>query len=328
MALKSNHPTRYKILGIGSACVDLLFRVDDAFLLDNKILKGDSISTSWPHFSSVLEICKRDGLAPIMTTGGSAANTLKGLAKLGNATAFYGTKGNDDLGVFLEHELAKTGIHPILNILEMPTTQIAVFVTDDHQRSFLCCPGASRLAPTIPLLPTLFEHVELVHIEGYMLDELGIPYVETLMATAKEFGAAVSIDMGCPRIAHHYSAELLRLIKTYVTITFANEQEVKAILGMPPQEGCAAIAQLCPIAAIGVGKDGCWVAAKNDLFKCDGIKVEAVDTTGAGDLFASGFLHYYLKGKPLKECAAFANRLGGTVVKYIGAEIPESEWIF
>jgi len=316
----------YDILGVGSACVDMVYRVDDDFLQSIGIKKGDGQRAEWDIFSSVIEKCKTRGYTPLISTGGSASNTIKGLASLGNSAAFYSKVGNDEFGAFCRKTYHKLGIKTLLTTSDLPTTQIAVFVTEDHQRTFLSFSGASSLMPEDPLTSQNFENVRLMHIEGYLLDELSIPYVEKVMTLAKSQKAIVSLDLGCPRIAKTFSAEILHLLKTAVDIVIGNANEVQELVNLPQKDGCAALAKYGPITIVLNGKDGCWVGHNNEVFSSPATKVDVIDTTGAGDLFACGFLHGYLKGYNLPDCAWLGNLLGGAAVSTLGAEIPDHKW--
>lgn len=195
----------------------------------------------------------------------------------------------------------------------------------DLQRTFLSFAGAGHSITTQDIDEDSFKNTRLVHIDGYMLEN--IPVVEKAMQCAKAQGALVSIDMGCLRIATMFSSEILRLLSTYADIAFANEDEIQALVGMPAAEGCAELSHYCPTAVVLIGKQGCWVGSKGTILHSPARKVKAIDTTGAGDLFAAGFLHGYLKGYAIDDCAWLGNLLGGTVVSVLGAEIPEDKWV-
>lgn len=323
--MKQPAPT-YQVLGFGSACVDLLFRIDERILKELHINKGDGRRLSWEDFSTTLKKCASYGYEPTLATGGSSANTIKGLKSLGNPVAFYGKRGQDPLGTYFQDNLKNLDITTLLSLADIPTSQIAVFVTEDHQRSFLSFAGANHLMDQEPLENSLFKGVRLVHIEGYMIDELPLTYVQKIMQMAKQHCALVSLDMGCPRIAKTYKNEILELIESYVDITFANQDEIHALLNLSPEKGCQTLAQLGCIATIGVGADGCWTASQEDCLHSPAIQVNPIDTTGAGDLFASGFLHALLHGANLATCAHLGNVLGGTAVTVFGAEIPAHKW--
>lgn len=314
----------YHILGLGSPCVDLLYRVDDNFLKELSLSKGNEKKVSWEIFSSVLKKCAQLEYKPFIRTGGSCSNTIKGLASLDNATAFLGKIGQDELANFYKKAISPFKIVPLLLTSSVPTTQIAVFVTEDRERTFLAFPGAGYQISDTDLHPKMFENVRLIHIEGYLLDKYSV--VEKAMQLAKAAGAKVSLDLGCIDIVQRYQEDIIRLLKAYVDIVFANEEETKALLGLAPEEGCTLLSSYCRVAVVLAGKKGCWVGFKETAFHSPAVLVETVDTTGAGDLFACGFLHGYLNEYTLEQCAWLGNLLGGTVVTVIGAEIPSSLW--
>lgn len=312
------------ILGIGSPCVDLVFRVDNAFLQKLDVNKGDEKTATWEKFSRILEACATQGYSPLIAVGGSAANTIRGLAHLKHQASFLGKIGQDTLGeLYLEKHKA-LNIHSLIVQDKTPTTQIAVFVTEDFQRSFLAFLGAGTQLNAGDLNLNLFQGVRHVHIEGYMLDNGTL--VEQATRLAKQAQATVSLDLGCLRIVEKYRNTIVKLLQSSVDIVFANENETRSLVQSSDESGAKALGQYCPIAVVLGGEKGCWVAAKGNIIHSPALKVKVVDTTGAGDLFAAGFLHGFLKGYTLEACAVFGNVLGGTVVSVVGAEIQQHQW--
>lgn len=313
------------VIGIGAPIVDIIYRVDNEFLKDNALRKGDSqIAETWERFDLVIKNAEVNGYAPTVNTGGSCSNTIKGLAALDNQTAFFGKIGNDVYGDYYKGKIAALGIKPLLIASPIPTSQVTVYITEDHQRSFLSYFGAGQAITADEIDTAMFEEAPLVHFEGYLLDDL--VFTEKAMKLAKERGCKISLDLGCIRIVKSYGKEILRLVKNYVDIVFSNEDEIKTLLNQSPKEGCKTMANICPIAIVQIGKDGCWVCSEGEVFSSRALVVKAIDTNGAGDLFASGFLHGYMKGWDLRECAWLGNLLGGTVVTVTGAEIPNEMW--
>lgn len=322
--LSANH---YEVLGVGSPIVDVIYCVDDEFLKATALNKGDGHSTTdWEVYANILDQCAARKYQSKLATGGSSSNTIKGLASLNNTTAFLGKIGSDSLGSFYTASISQLHIKLLLPPAPIPSSQVAVFVTQDHQRTFFSYSGAGLLLPEEKLQASMFKNVRVVHFEGYLFDELSFSYVEEVMRLAKSEGAIITLDIGCARIAKKYAAEIPGLLKDYVDIIFANESEVKALLELPPNEACIALSQLCRIAVVLIGKEGCLVGTEEGYIHSPGIKVDAIDTTGAGDLFASGFIHGYLKGYDLSDCAWIGNLLGSTVVTTLGAEIPADKW--
>ena len=261
---------------------------------------------------------------PIVTTGGSCANTIKGLASLGQRSALAGKMGRDPMGKLFLEKFEKYGVVPLIVYSDTPTAQVASLITPDHQRTFRCFPGAGNEFTEEDLIPELFQGVRLVHIEGYAFYNQSL--AERSMQMAKEAGALVSLDLGSFELVKKFKGKLLELIPAYVDIIFANEDETRVLTGLGPEEGCDLLRQMCQATVILIGKDGCWIGSPDEKCLCPAIAANVIDTTGAGDLFASGFLHGFLEGCTLKECGRYGNLTGGTVVQYKGAEIPDHKW--
>lgn len=172
--------------------------------------------------------------------------------------------------------------------------------------------------------PTHFKGVKLVHIEGYTLLTPGLTH--QAMEYAKQAGAAISLDMGSFEVIQSCKELLLELIEKYVSIIFANEEEAYTLTGMGPQGACQKLRSLCDVAVVMMGEKGCCAGDKTGHSFYPAYPVKPVDTTGAGDLFASGFLHGFLAGKTIEDCAKFGAITGGTVVQHVGAEIPSDVW--
>ncbi len=320
----------YDVIGVGSPCVDMIYQVDDTFLHTIALKKGDSqYAESWEQFSSALDKGHLLGYHAKMATGGSASNTIKGLAQLDHDTAFLGKVGRDPSGSFYTQMAQDLRIHlPLEHAQEPATLQIAVFVTEDQQRTFLSYRSSGSFLSPDNLSPALFEKAGLVHFEGYTLNECSLEFLETAMTLAKASGALISFDTGCMRIAQSCSKDILYFLKNYVDVVFANESEIEALLGMPYPEASKQLAKICPISVVLLGEKGALVSQGEKQFYAPAREVNAIDTTGAGDLFIAGFLHGYLKGYELQDCAWIGNLIGSTVVSYTGAEIPPDEWDF
>lgn len=310
------------VLGIGAPCIDIMLLVEDEFLETIPGKKGGSLQIEWTTFSKILE--RSEVRHPLIITGGSCSNTIKGLASLGQRSALFGKIGRDKMGQHFLNNVVPIGVMPWLIASDTPTAQVACFVTPDRQRTFRCFPGAGNELTEEDLFPELFEGVKLVHVEAYAFYNGSL--ATRAMQLAKEAGAIVSLDLGCFELVEHFRHTILGLLPDYVDIIFANEDEIYALTGLGPRAGCNKLKQMCPIAVVSVGENGCWVGSGEKIFHSPAFPIEVVDTAGAGDLFASGFLHGYLEGCSLKECARYGNLAGSAVVGTCGAEIPTTQW--
>lgn len=318
----NNFASQYEILGIGAPIIDILLPVEEACLCHLNALKGGGTQVDWNCFENILKTANVEN--PQIATGGSCSNTIKGLASLQDNCAILGKIGEDDLGQIYLNNIKSIGVTPLFICSKTPTAQVAVLITPDFQRTFRCFPGAGNELVGDDLTPEMFEGVRHVHLEGYAFYNGDL--VSRALKMAKEAGATVSIDLATCEVVGQFRDQMLDLIPKYVDIVFANEYEAKALTGLPPEEACDQIRQMCPISVVLIGKNGCWVGSNEGKTHCPGIPVTVKDTTGAGDLFASGFIHGFLQGRSYETCAYFGNLLGSTVVTVMGAEIPQDMW--
>ncbi len=313
------HP--YRILGVGAACIDLLVPVEEEFL---KYVPGEKGGAQAIDIEKLNQIIFLSGTKPQVVTGGSCANTIKGLANLGEKCSFLSYIGTDALGEHFSNYTKSLGITGLFSFSSLPTARVLCLITPDGQRTMRFFAGASQEMSNLYLDSSYFKSVQLVHIDSYSLRNGDM--VARVMQSAKEAGATISIDLSSFEIVHEYSHTLSELLPHYVDIVFANKDETKAMTGLNPYEGCQRLQESCSIAVVLMGKEGCLVGHNNHIFHTPTLPAKVIDTTGAGDLFASGFLYGYQQGYSLEECAKLGNRLGSAIVEIKGAELPEDKW--
>lgn len=312
---------QYDVLGIGAPCIDIILPVDDEFLQAHQLQKGASIPVDWEFFRQLLTEgnCQEEHIA----TGGCTSNTLKGLARLGQSCQFFGKIGSDAVADKVIETMEAHGIATKFLPAVAASQQVLGFITPDHERSFCVHHGAANELSEADLYPELFENVKMVYIEGYQLPNGQL--VEMAIKMAKAAGAQVCLDLGTHLLVNSYKDRLYQILKD-VNIIFANSEEAFSLTGKAPEESCDILRNICDIAVVLTGGDGCWVGDKNQKIHCPAFQVEVLDTTGAGDLFASGFIHAYLSKCSLADCGRFGNLLGSTIIQYYGAEIPVEKW--
>jgi len=315
------YAAKYEVLGIGSPIIDHIIRVDEDYVQSLEGGKGGMVLINHQTMNAILN--KFHGEAA-MTIGGSAANTIKGLTQLGKNCAFLGKIGLDPSGHDFSKAIDEFHITPLLTTSATPTAHALCLVTPDGERTMRTYLGAGAEMHPEDLTPSQFLGVKLVHLEGYNLVKGML--VEESMRMAKEAGALISIDLASYEMVKMYRERLLDLLEDYVDIVIANADEAWALTGLPPEESCHALQKICTTAVVLFGEGGCWVGQDNLVIHGPPFPINPIDTTGAGDLFTSGFLHGYLEGKPLKECARMGNLLGSAVVSVLGTEIPPVLW--
>lgn len=311
----------YEVLGIGAPIIDLILRVDHAHL--EKISAGKH-GMQVVDYPTLKKIIAESGVSPTRTAGGSGANTIRGLAHLGHKTAFLGRIGSDLEGRFFLKTIKSVQISPLLLESETPTAQVVCLVTPDGERTMRAFLGASAEFTEKDLKPEFFKGVSLVHIEGYQL--LKGETVLHAMEMAKAANARVSFDLGSYELVEDFKDTIVKLVTKYVDVLFANQQEIQGLTKMPPEKGCALLTDLCETSVVMLGSEGCIVGRGEEQTRFPAFKVPVIDTTGAGDLFASGFLHGYLKGRSMKECARLGALSGAAAVQVHGTDLSLDMW--
>lgn len=318
------HDTKKKqcqILGIGTPIVDSLIKVQDEYVDTLEGARGGSHLVTHRCLQKILT----EVSPPLkVIAGGSAANTIKGLAELGYRSALIGKIGDDPAGKIFSDSLSSHGIIPCLSLSHIPTAQVASLITPDFDRTMRTFIGAGAEMTESDLTLSLFQGVALVHIEGYLMNRGGV--VEKTMKLAKEVGALVSFDTASFEIVAEYRRPMIKLLTKFVDILFANEEEAWTLSGLSPERACLLLKDLCATAVVKMGANGCWGASGNIKAYHRAYNVPVIDTTGAGDLFASGFLHGLMCGKSLEENLRYGSLVASHVIQTLGAEISPDSW--
>ncbi len=310
-----------EVLGIGTPLLDHLLHVEFNYLHS---ISGEPYGMEVVTFEELTKIIEESGSIPLKKTGGSCCNAIKGLTALGHSCGFIGKIGKDSVGESLIDDLQDLGIRPLVNFSSSPTAHVVCLITPDGKRTCRSFIGAGGEMNGNDLIMTDFKGVKLVHIEGYSLLNAGLTH--RAMEYGKNARAKISFDMGSFEMVQHHRELILDLLKNYVSIVFSNEEETLELTGFQPEKGCRYLRNLVDVAIVMMGEKGCWVGDKDSQHYFPANCVNSVDTTGAGDLFASGFLHGILTNQPLDICAAFGSITGSQVVQLVGAEIPKRLW--
>ena len=260
-----------------------------------------------------------------LSAGGSAANTIHGLAKLGVPTGYIGVVGEDELGGFFVKDMINAGVDPHMIHSQRPTGCAVALVSPDSERTFATFLGAAIELSAEHLSSGIFKKYDYFHIEGYLVQNHEL--IETALKLAKEAGLMVSLDLASYNVVEANKEFLHDIIEKYVDIVFANEEEAKAFTGKDPDEALHEIGGKCQIAVVKTGKEGSLVKKGEDLHKIGIIAVTPIDTTGAGDLYASGFLYGLANDRSLEECGRIGALLAGNVIEFMGSKMSEERWI-
>jgi sugar/nucleoside kinase (ribokinase family) len=313
-----------KILGIGNALVDVMTIINDDTVLERFQLPKGSMQLVDQAKSELVKSETRM-FNRIMTSGGSAANTIHGLAMLGVKTGFIGSIGRDETGDFFEKDMKFAGIETMLFRRDSITGTAIAIISPDSERTFATHLGAAVELEPGDLEPEHFNGYDILYLEGYLI--LNKALVETACRLAKEKGMKIALDLASYNVVDAKLADFKEIVEKYVDIIFANEEEARSFTGMEPWEALNLISQFCEVAVVKVGSGGSWVKRGEEVIKIDAAKVNLKDTTGAGDLYASGFLYGYSQDEELDICGQYGSILAGHVIEIVGARMDHEKWV-
>ncbi len=312
-----------KIIGLGNALTDILMRIEnDVVLSELNLPKGSMQLIDEAKMHEIAAFFANQ--TSVMATGGSASNTINGIAKLGIPGAFLGKIGKDEVGNFFKNDSLKNGVKPDLLHSETPSGRCTVLVSSDGERTLCTYLGAASELSADEIDLKIFEDYSIFHIEGYLVQNHEL--ISTAVKLAKSAGLLVSIDLASYNVVESNLDFLTDLIANYVDIVFANEEEARAFTGKEPYEAVKAISDLCEIAIVKTGKDGSYIKKGEKFVNVKPRISECIDTTGAGDLYASGFLYGLASGLSLDACGKIGSIVAGNVVEVIGAKMSDDRW--
>lgn len=313
-----------KILGMGNALVDMLVQIpNDDLLNDINFPKGSMQLVDIAQSDAVM--LKTQNMPVQQLSGGSAGNTVHGIAALGGQTGFIGKVGPDELGKFFHNDLKNAGISATFIESKNPTGKAIAMITPDSERTFATHLGAAVELSANDLKPEMFEAYDIFHIEGYLVQNHEL--LKTAMQLAKNTGAKISIDMASFNVVEENYDFLWDMVKKYVDIVFANEEEAKAFTGKEPEEALEEIAKHTEYAIVKVGKKGALIQSGLQKTKIEAVVTKVIDTTGAGDLFASGFLFGLLNNWDLEKAGKAGAIMAGKIISKIGGRLSIEEII-
>ena len=307
-----------KILGIGNAIVDVICKVNDNFLNQNGLTKSTMKLVDEKEFKNLIKNLKIEKTI----SGGSVANSIVGLSQLGNEVGFIGKVSNDDLGRKYSEGLKKEKVsyHYNVKLEEVPTGTCLILITPDSERTMCTFLGTAGKIGEQDIDETVVKQSQITFLEGYLWDK-GDPQKAFNKAINNSLESAMSLsDLFCVQRHKEY---FLDLVQNKLNITFANEQEITALIGAKNFKDVVTFAKkIKKLIVITRGENGA-VAIRNDqIVECKAEKnLKIKDLTGAGDLFAAGFLHGYVNKLSLKESLEKGTELSSKIIQQIGARL-------
>ena len=307
-----------KILGIGNAIVDVICKIEDNFLLENSLTKSTMKLVDEVEFKKVLSNLKIEQTI----AGGSVANSIVGLSQLGNDVSFIGKVNQDDLGEKYEQSLTKENVKYFYNKKKevIPTGTCLILITPDSERTMITFLGIAGKINEKDIDDEAVKESEMIFLEGYLWDE-GEPKsaFDKAMLLANKTAMSLS-DQFC---VERHKDSFLDLVKNKLDITFANEQEIKSLINATNFDEVVSFGkQLGKSLIITRGELGSIAIIKDEVFECGSKKdLKILDLTGAGDLFAAGFLHGYVNNYSTKESLEKGTEMSSKIIQKIGARL-------
>lgn len=313
-----------KILGIGNALVDIIIMLtSDTILNYFKLPKGSMQLVDAASAITIEKACNK--LNKIMASGGSAANTIHGLAHLGVSTAFLGTIGNDEMGNFFHDDLKSAGIIPVLSRINTETGRAISLVSPDSERTFATFLGAASQIAEDQLKTNIFQEYDILYLEGYLVQQS--VFMEAAIKKARAHNMLIVLDLASYNIVEAHIDFLKEIVEKYIDIIFANEEEAFAYTGKNnPIDALNQLAAVTQIAVVKTGEKGSMVQKDNNIYQIGVTRAKSIDTTGAGDLYAAGFLYGYIQGLSLQKCGTIGALLAANVIENLGAKIHSARW--
>ena len=308
---------------MGNALVDIMTRLDnDDYLGKFGLPKGSMTLVDAEKSEAVLAGIVH--LEKSVRSGGSAANTIHGLARLGLKTAFVGKTGRDLMGETFYGDLVQSYIQPLLSSSDTPSGKAIALVSPDSERTFATYLGAAMELSAIDIDENLFDGFDFFHAEGYLVQNR--PLLDKALGIARRRGMTVSLDMASYNIVEQNREFLSEMLKDYVDVVFANEDEARAFTGEEPAEALRLLSGLCPVAVVKVGPKGSLASKGGSTHQIGILEVNSIDTTGAGDLYAAGFLYGMAHGLPIERCGRIGAILAGNVIEVLGPKMDDERW--
>jgi sugar/nucleoside kinase (ribokinase family) len=307
-----------KILGIGNAIVDVICKVDNQYLINNQLTKSTMKLVDEKEFQKLLSTLKKEQTI----SGGSVANSIVGLSQLGNDVGFIGKVNNDDLGQKYEEGLTKEKVQYFYNKKKeiSPTGTCLILITPDAERTMVTFLGIAGKINQNDINEKAIQESEMIFLEGYLWDK-GEPKSAFDKAMLHSNTKAMSLsDQFC---VERHKSDFLDLVKNKLDITFTNEQEIKSLIDAKNFEDVIEFGKrLGKLLIITRGEKGSVAIKNQEIVECQSEPdLKIVDLTGAGDLFAAGFLHGLINNISTKECLEKGTEMSSKIIQKVGARL-------
>lgn len=314
-----------RVLGIGNALTDMLVNLrSDDVLTRYKLQKGSMNLVDAPLQTAISKSVA--GLPYYLSLGGSAGNTIRAMARLGCNVGFIGKVGPDKTGEFFKQALDNSGIEPFISYGREKSGKCVSLISPDGERTMVTHLGAALELNAEDVPSSVFGGYDCLYIEGYLVQNRDL--ITSVVQRAKEQGLKVALDLASFNVVAENLDFLRGLVEKYVDIIFANEDEARAFTNEEePVNALQAISSMCELAVVKIGTRGALIKCGGEVLHA-GIMAAAkrVDTTGAGDFYAAGFMTGLCNGLSLRQCGTLGAITAGKVIEVVGTTLGEDAW--
>lgn len=307
------------VIGLGNTLMDFLIEIEDHKLLELDLKKGEMHLVEEEKAKTILKKIEQEQLKIETVPGGSAANTLKGIAFLGGKAILCGKVGADKHGLNYIEEMQNLGVTTRIGQHSAILTGHALtFITPDTQRTFSVHLGAALHLTKEDVLEEDIQNSKILHLEGYQLEGATKETILEAMELARKHGTLISLDLADPGVIRRNLQFLQLLVQDYVNILFVNEAEAKEFTGLEEEEALLELGQYVDTAVVKIGKRGSLILHEKKVHHIAPVPAKAIDTTGAGDTFAAGFLYGLCQDWSLEKAGRLGSALAAKIVEQKG----------
>lgn len=308
----------FDIYGMGNALLDILVEVPDKFITQLNLTKGRQHVINEKQSKALLDKIKFANAT--IAAGGSASNAVATCAQLGLQAGFCGKIGDDEYGIQYENETKEAGVYTRLHKTNKLTGHVVVLITPDAERTMAVNLGCSTDLKKEEVIEQDIASSKILHIDGYQIEQAA-ETCQHALKLAKKHKIKISIDASDAGVVQRNKSHFEQLIKKYATILFANEEEAAALTGKKAEEAVSELGRWCETAVVKCGKNGSLISHNGVITMIECTPAKAVDTTGAGDAYAAGFLYGYIHEMQMEKAGKIASLLAAKVVEQIGARL-------
>lgn len=310
----------YDVTGIGSALLDFMVEVDDSFISGLGLKKGEMHLIDAERSREIFKLLQsmKIHIAP----GGSCANAIAGMAMMGGKGSFIGRVASDDYGKAYVDKTVEAGVKSFIHRGTGMTGHAITFITPDSERTFATHLGAAIELSADEIDYTVIENSSILHLEGYLFEPENLRDVcYRSMKKAKDNGVLISVDLADPGLVGRIKDVFADVAEKYADIIFVNEEEAAAFTGVRDKDALDKLSGYSSIAVVKLGSRGSMIKSGNTVVNIDAVKTKVVNTNGAGDMYAAGFLYGLTSGRSLELSGKIASYAASLVVASAGARI-------